>query len=432
MAIHAFVLGPDAHNWAHLSELTDDFADLKLHRLLTFEQLATGKTIHFAELLKEARSRLEQFAGSVDAIVDLWDFPSTLLAPFLCQDFGLPSADPLAAFRCEHKYWSRCLQREVVAEQVPEFSFLDPFADSARKEPILDFPFWIKPIKGHSSLLGFRIGNAAQLQSCLPQIRKGIARLGEPFNEAMQMLEVPPEIARIDGSHCVTEGLIQGRQCTLEGYVQNGRVTIYGMVDSRRYSNRSTFQRYQYPSRLPRAVQGRMRESARRVVQKMGLDNTTFNIEYYHHQPSDRLWLLEINPRCSQSHADLFVKVDGTTHQRIKLDLQLGRPVVWNRGGGEFATAAKFFYRRFQDGLVEEVPSEATLNRLQNRFPGCAIELQVEPGEQLAHKLCQDSYSFELARVYLGAANTRELLSRYQECRELLEPEFKFGAAKEG
>jgi len=75
---------------------------------------------------------------------------------------------------CEHKYWSRVEQAASVPEVVPAFAGFDPFDDNALESIDLEYPFWIKPVKSHSSQLGFMIENAEQFHEAIPDIREKI------------------------------------------------------------------------------------------------------------------------------------------------------------------------------------------------------------------------------------------------------------------
>jgi hypothetical protein len=44
----------------------------------------------------------------------------------------------------------------------------------------------------------------------------------------------------------------------------------------------------------------------------------------------------------------------------------------------------------------------------------------VEEGQRLAHLPFQESYSFELAELFLGARDQQELLAKYRHCLKLL------------
>jgi hypothetical protein len=60
------------------------------HRLLTVEDLQVGQ-VSTADLLAKAKSVLNAFEGSVDAIVGYWDFPVSTFVPMLSQRYGTRS-----------------------------------------------------------------------------------------------------------------------------------------------------------------------------------------------------------------------------------------------------------------------------------------------------------------------------------------------------
>ena len=182
---------------------------------------------------------------------------------------------------------------------------------------------------------GFTPTEADDLRRAIPIIRDQIELFAKPFNHVLSQASLPPEIAAVDGYHCIAEKLISaGRQCTLEGYALNGEVEVYGVIDSvREGEHRSCFSRYQYPSRLPRRVQMRMIGAAKQLVRAIGYDGSPFNIEFYWDDRSDRISLLEINARISKSHCPLFEEVDGSSHQQVMIDVALGRSSSISRRG---------------------------------------------------------------------------------------------------
>lgn len=225
---------------------------------------------------------------------------------------------------------------------------------------------------------------------------------------------------------CIAEEIISGgEQYTLEGYVQNGAMTIHGVIESHRTSNEHTFSRYQYPSSLDNAVAARMEDICQRVLTRFGYDNCASNIEFFYAPETDTIRLLEINPRISQSHSDIFLKVDGQPNQQIPVDLALGREPCWKRGAGEFAVAAKFFLRHDENARVVRVPTREDLSMLRSELPDVRIDMHVEPGMQLEDLDEQESYSFDLADLFIGGNDEDELQEKFAVCRELLDFEFK-------
>lgn len=284
----------------------------------------------------------------------------------------------------------------------------------------VDFPFWIKPVKSAGSYLGFKVRHARDLDEALTRIREGIGRFARPFNYLLQFAQLPPEVAGVNGNHCIVEEIIShGRQCTLEGWVHGGKIEVYGVVDSIREGRyRSSFARYQYPSRLPRRVRRRMVEATHRFLSHIGYDNAPFNIEFYWNEDHDTIHLLEVNARISKSHAPLFQQVDGVSHHQVMLDLALGRQPDFPHRQGAHKRAAKFMWRATRDAAVRKAPSPERAEELCDH--GVQVELHVREGMRLSDLTDQDSYSYEIAVMFIGADSQPELVERYRRCKDRL------------
>jgi biotin carboxylase len=423
---NVFVFGADAFNVAQLERLNKG-GQYRFHELFSREEVKAGPEFRAQRLLEEGIDRLKRFPGSVDAIVGYWDFPVSTMLPLLRRPFGLVSPSFEAVLKCEHKYWSRLEQNSVVPYCVPDFCAVNPFADEVRGQITVDYPFWIKPVKAASSHLGFKVRNEAELDRAIAEIREKIFRFANPFNYLLQFADMPGEIAGIDGNHCIVEEIIShGRQCTLEGYVYKGEVVVYGVIDSiREGKHRSCFARYQYPSTIPQRVQREMIETTRRFLNHIDFDNGPFNIEYYWESGSDHIWLLEVNARISKSHIPLFRDVDGATHQKVMLELALGKKPEFPHRQGRYNVAAKFMWRVFQDAIVAHVTSEAELESLRALLPSAEIQLHIGRGQRLSSLSDQDSYSYEIADIFLGGRNQKELLQKYRTAQEAMHIEFE-------
>ncbi|MDR9402169.1 MAG: ATP-grasp domain-containing protein [Halothece sp. Uz-M2-17] len=423
MSKNIFVVGLDEFNLVKLKSVPRA-ADYTFHALLRYEEIRGVKTYSFQELLDKAEAKLKAFTGSIDAIVGYFDFPISDMVPMLCRERGLTSASLKSVVKCEHKYWSRLEQKKSIPEKIPNFDIFDPFADNALDNISLTYPFWIKPIKSFRSFLGFKINNKQQFDESVAQIREQIEKISEPFNDLLDYLDLPETVASIPGRYCIAEEIIAGRQCTLEGYAFQGDVQIYGVVDSIRYPNSSTFSRYQYPSKLTQSEQQEMAEITKKFVKHIGYDNAPFNAEFFYDETQKKAWFLEINPRISQSHGDLFEKVDGSPHHEIMIDLALGNQPEFPYRQGKYKYAAKFLERRFEDALVAKIPSESDIEQLQQQIPDTLVDIFVKPGMRLSQLANQDSYSYEIADILLGAETQHDLLEKHRQCLEALPFEF--------
>lgn len=418
MPSNVFVLGLDLLNFESLLSLDEGY---RFHRLLSIEDLQQGQEIPFAELLEQATRQLESFDDSIDAIVGYWDFPISSMVPILAERFGLPGAPLPSVVKCEHKYWARLEQQEVT-DAHPRFTLVNPDDDAEFEQLDLRPPYWIKPVKAFSSELAFRIDTLADLRVHLREVRDNLARIAAPFEDVLSRLELPPEIAEVGARMCVAEEAASGEQVTVEGFRAEADepVVVYGVVDSVPHPQVRSFERFQYPSQVPDAVQKRMIDVSDRVVRQMGLAWSTFNIEFFWDPDSDALTILEINPRHSQSHAKLFEYVDGVANHKHMVDLGLGRRPEVTDTTGPYALAAKWFVRHLTDGVVTRSPTAEEVTAAERAVPGTAVHLIARQGTRLSEMPDQDSYSYKLADVYVGADDEIELRAKYQQCLEML------------
>ncbi|WP_246362534.1 MULTISPECIES: hypothetical protein [Halomonadaceae] len=196
--------------------------ELEIHGLLTVDTAVEAKKFSFNEVLESAREELASYPGTVDAIIAQWDFPTSVLVPILCKEYGIPSPSVTSVLKCEHKLWSRMEQQKVIPEVVPRFCGVDPFSETPFDQVTLNYPFWIKPVKAFSSHLGFKIENFEQFEAAIKEIRENINQLGDPFNEALEYADTPEEIKQLDGNACIAEEIISGVQGAPEGTMFQG------------------------------------------------------------------------------------------------------------------------------------------------------------------------------------------------------------------
>lgn len=415
------MLGLDERNRELLQELPHLTA-YRFHALLSKEELMEDERVPLRSLLEKAERRLEAFEGPVDAIVGYWDFPVSSMVPVLCERFGLPAASLESVVKCENKYWSR-LEQQKVCDAHPPFALVD--LDDPTRPAELNFPMWLKPVKSYSSALAFRVDDIEQFDDAVSQIRKGVGGIGEAFDFVLSLLDLPPEVAAAGGQGaCLAEEEISGRQLTVEGYSLDGKVHCYGVIDSVLYEDTSSFLRYQYPSSVPTDIADQLIDVSSRVVRQIGLDNSTFNIEFFWDPERDRINIVEVNPRLSQSHAPLFEYVDGVPNHQCMISLALGRSPNLPYRKGPYKVAGKWFLRRFADGYVRRVPSDDDIAQVKREVPDTIVDITATQGGRLSDLPSQDSYSYELAALYIGAEDEDELKSKYQRCTELLPFEF--------
>ena len=396
------------------------------HGLLDYDRLIGDQEPDFELLLEACRKELDAFEGSVDALIAHWDFPTSLLVPILAHERGIPAPSLESLVKCEHKYWSRLEQRASVPECVPAFSAFDPFAEDPLAQVDLDFPFWVKPVKAHSSNLGFEIHDEHQFREAVEQIRAEIGGIGDAFQQVLDRVDLPPEVRDTDGNTCLAEQLISGTQAAPEGTMFQGRFHVHGVFDMRKDEAGTSFERLDYPAAsVPEEVQQRMVDVSERYLRHVGFDDGCFNAEFMWDEDADRLWLVEVNTRISQSHSDLFAKVDGASNHEVALDIALGRAPSMPHREGPFAVAAQCMIFHDEDAVVTRVPDRDDLAALAERFPGTQVTVQVRPGDRLSQTPHQASYRYVVAKAYVGAAGREELADKHRLIAEALPFEYR-------
>lgn len=412
-----FIIGCDTYN-AELLNNIPDLTDWHITKIFSHRDIQPPEgRVDFNALYETAKKEIRNITDHPDVIIGHMDFPVSCLVSLLQRDFDLPGPSPKAVAMLEHKYWMRLEQQKIFPQETPTFSAINPFNVEGALQDCPAYPFWLKPVKAHSSVLGFLIEDDDDLKSALHDCRQKIHLIGKPFNDFLDHIEGRDVLNGIDGNFAVAESLINApEQFTLEGYVYQGKTEIYGAVKSVRAGrHQSSFSSFRYPADVPDEVVVKAKEKIAKLLSHIGFDNSPFNVEFFWDPETNRLSLLEVNPRISKSHAPLFKMVDGLSHHKVAIDLCLGKkPDMPSRQGPDHV-AAKYILRSFeQDGIVRHLPSNKEIEELERILPDIDISILVEKNMRLSSMAYQESYSYELVNLYLGGQDLEMLEDAYK------------------
>lgn len=320
-----------------------------------------------------------------DGIVATKD-QSALLASVLARRRGLPGPSPEALLACQHKPTSRMLQREVAPEATPRFALLE--GDGLP----LGLPFFVKPVVGRLSQNAFRIDHERDLL--------GLSELDRYTSRYARIAALAG--ASADSVHgFIAEELLTGAEVTLEGYVHGSGVTVIGVTDSVKYPRTLSFERFEYPSRLPAERQAELAGVAERLLPALGFDGGFFNVEFF--VPAEGpARIIEVNGRIASQFAPLVEALHGRSTYEALFALACGRDPAW-RGGIPDGVGVSYCLRVFEDAFVEAVPE-----------PEDGVELLVRPGRALSEQGSNDAQSYRLAILY-GTGETRQ--EAVERCR---------------
>ncbi|MHB1248868.1 MAG: ATP-grasp domain-containing protein [Polaromonas sp.] len=340
-------------------------------------------------------------------------YPGMSAASIIAKKLSLPGPPVEAIMLCEHKYYSRVYQQQLVAEATPEFHLIDP-EDSTTLDDIIGFPSFLKPVKSCMSKNAFTVFDETQLRqlvktSLLPN------QFVDPFN---QMLHAYTGFKQ-HATCLLQEALLHGVQVSLEGYVFANQVHVIGVVDAVMFPGSMAFKRWQYPSQLPPDVLARMSDIATRFFKGIGYNNALFNMELFYDRQSDRVSIIEVNPKIASQFPNLFEKVDGFSTYQTLLEVAIGQEPEPFYRKGKYRVSASCVLRVFDDHHVHAVPTEEQIQSVLQKFPDTRIQIYAKTGSRLSGQV-QDASSFRYGLIDLGAQSEAELEEKFETCKSML------------
>jgi hypothetical protein len=344
----------------------------------------------------------------------------TLTAALVAEQLGLPGPSVNAILAAQHKLYAR----QVLQAVAPEANLAFRPLDAAYGDPVppgIDYPCYVKPVKAAFSVLARRVDNDRQLHAHTRFSASElwvIRRLVEPFDRVCR--ERLPEAGTAHRLMLEEPVPAHVPQYNLDGWVADGQVHALGVVDALMYPGTQAFMRWEYPSRLDPAVQQRALDVARRFLQAIGFDRGMFNLEFFHDPLTDRLSVIECNPRLASQFSDLYQRVDGVHPHAMSLALALGNdPRALPRTVPTAGVAASLVYRSFPGQTAPPAPGRSARQRWQVAFPDGMLIPMPKQGRALARDL-KWTGSHRYGIVHLGAADRSALQARAQAASDLL------------
>lgn len=343
-----------------------------------------------------------------------------LAAALVAERAGLPGTSPESILAAQHKLHARRVLEQVAPEANLRFAPL--LAEYG--EPIpegLDYPSYVKPVKAAFSVLARRVESRAELQRHTRFGRRElwvIRHLVEPFERVCR--ERLPEAGPSHRMLLEEPVLPQVAQYNLDGWVFDGQVHALGVVDAVMMPGTQAFMRWEVPSRLGADVQARALDVARRFLKAIGFSHGFFNMEFFHDAASDRLSVIEFNPRMASQFGDLYRRVLGADAHAMALALALGRdPRDVPREAPTAGAAASLVYRTLAGETPPAPPSPWQRHAFARSFPDGLVFSFPKHG----HALERDykwTGSHRYGIVHLGGRDRADLRERAEQASALL------------
>lgn len=343
-----------------------------------------------------------------------------LAAALVAEELKLPGAAPESIVAAQHKLHARHVLQCVAPEANVGFSGLDARYGEDIPEGIR-YPAFVKPVKAAFSVLARQVLSREELQQ---HTRFGwrelwvIRRLVEPFDAVRR--ERLPEAGTAHRMLLEEPLAVHTPQYNLDGYVVNGKVHALGVVDAVMYPGTNAFMRWELPSRLSAPVQDRALDVARRFLGAIGYRHGFFNLEFFHDPVTDRLTMIELNPRLASQFGDLYRRTLGLDPHAMSMALACGEdPLAAPRCEPTAGAAASLVYRTFHAAGVPPLPSPAQAGALRAAFADALFY----PMPKQGHALERDFKwlgSHRYGIVHLGGRDAADLRERAVRASALL------------
>jgi hypothetical protein len=336
----------------------------------------------------------------------------------LAERMGWPGTPVNAVLACQHKLHARRVLQQVAPEANTGFELMT----SRYGEPVPDdvtYPVFVKPVKAAFSVLARTVRKRSELEAL---VSFGawelwvIRHLVEPFERICQV-----RLPEAGSAHrMLLEHPAHGLQYNLDGYLYKGELRPLGIIHSEMYPGTECFRRFVYPCGLPDPARARAIDVAQRFLAAVGFDHGLFNMEFFHDDVTDRLTIIEFNPRLASQFSDLYQRVDGIDLHRVALELAHGRdPALLPRTAPTAGVAASFVYRSFDPAARPPMPSVARQRELAQGFPDAMLFCFPKSAGQIARDFkWLNSYRYGI--LHLGGRDATDLAARCADASELL------------
>lgn len=394
----------------------DSFDDDYFDKFLGEDPDLNQPTLNIVELIERTIEKYAQ--ANLDGVTSGVGYPGMSAVSIIASRLGLPGPSPESIMLCEHKYYSRVYQNLLVPEATPDFHLIDP-SDGATYDSGIANPSFLKPVKSCMSKNSNIVSSNDELlrlikDSLLPH------QFIDPFNDMMREYT-----HLVQHATCLLhEELLSGDQVSMEGYVFDHEVHVMGVIDAVMFPGTRSFSRWQYPSRLSQSVLDRMANIAKRFFTGIGYDNALFNMELFYNRETDKISIIEINPKIASQFPNLFLKVDGFSTYKTMLEVALGQSPTTALRRGKHAIAANCVLRTFSDQIVHSIPEQKQIDSVVARFEDSVVQIYATPGQKLS-ELVQDTESYRYGLIDLGASDESELESNFEICKQMLPFEFE-------
>jgi len=229
----------------------------------------------------------------------------------------LPSFENL--YQVHHKIYQKMLEKDPT-----NYKYFDIFDDNWNQN-LPKYPFYMKPALGDGGLLNFIIREEKQLDEIIRLVRKDLPKLEKVYlyfaKKYLDLSKFPLATKHI----MLCEELMENfTNLNLDALVdEEGNITT--LLFSDQLIKKEIVLGYRFPSLVSHDITIRAKQMALELIQKSGLKNASFNVEFFISENGD-VKIMEVNVR-SSLYFNFNYHIYGIRYTDLAVLLSMGQKI---------------------------------------------------------------------------------------------------------
>ncbi|NCN87450.1 MAG: ATP-grasp domain-containing protein [Candidatus Pacebacteria bacterium] len=325
-----------------------------------------------------------------------------------CQVASL-IAEKLNLFYSSPQAIASIQNKSILFSKLKNKEYISPFEKLNDDISKLNFPLYIKPSRGTLSQNSQKIIRKNQLKIFykksinLPKMEKSFFQKFAPENiESFLVQEY-----------------IDFPQYTLEGYVLNNNPEVIAITESIFDKNGKSFISFNFPKSFNKKISSKVNKMVTELINLFNFKYSVFNVEFFLDKKNSKIYFIELNTRQSPEFETLYKVKYKTSLTEMALQVSLGnKPNLSTKKTNQMAIS--FISRKYQDFLVEKLPSKLQIEKIRKKYKIQRLEIFVEKNQKLSD-LRQDSFSFRYAIYDIHGNSEKHIKEVYKQARKELD-----------
>ena len=356
--------------------------------------------------------------SGAQAVISNHEQFGALCAAIIAEKMHWPGTPVKAILACQHKLYARQILQKVAPEANVKFKRLS----SGYREKItekIQFPKFVKPLKAAFSVLAKKIESYEELETHTKFNESElwiIKHLVEPFERIFQSHFPGSESAH----SLILEEPIIGQHFCLNGYFYKNCIKNLGVVGAVMYPKTNAFMRFEYPSSLSIDKIEEAEKIAEVFMKEIGFFHGMFNMEFIIERNTNKIKVVEFNPRMASQFADLYERVDGLKMHAMALSLAHGLdPKKISKVLPNANCAASFVYRIFDKNNRKPPISKKTRDSFFKKFPS-ALLFEFPKSDRQMERDFKWTGSYRYGVMHLGGDSFSDLKEKCENASKFL------------